>query len=101
VQVCGEAGDGAEAVQKANELRPGLILMDFAMPTLNGLQASCAIRKTMPDTRIIVFTVHSDMLGKALAKASGVDLVVSKTEGAAGLLKALRPYLGGYSSLAP
>jgi DNA-binding NarL/FixJ family response regulator len=98
IQVCGEAADGAEAIEKAREFRPGLILMDFSMPALNGLEAAWAIRKVMPDTRIVVFTLYSDMVGQAMAKASGVDLVVSKTEGAAGLLRALHPYLAGCSS---
>jgi DNA-binding NarL/FixJ family response regulator len=93
LDVCGEAADGMEAIRKAEELHPGVVIMDLSMPNMNGMQAAWAIRQAMPEARIIVFTLYSDKIGKALAAKSGVDLIVSKTEGAAGLLKALYPLL--------
>jgi len=56
---------------------------------MNGAEAAATIRKTLPDTRIVIFTLFSDALGKVIAKLSGVDVVVSKTEGIGGLAKAL------------
>ena len=92
LRVCGEAADGMEAVLKAKDLRPGLLLMDLSMPNMNGVEAAWLIRQAMPEALIVVFTLYSDTLGQIATKA-GVDLVVPKTEGAAGLMKALHPLL--------
>lgn len=97
LKVCGEAADGTEAVLKAKELRPSLILMDLSMPNMNGIEAAWLIRQVLPKTRIVVFTLYSDRIGQMLAAKAGVDLVVPKTEGAAGLMKALHPLLGEHS----
>jgi DNA-binding NarL/FixJ family response regulator len=93
INVCGEAADGADAVEKANALKPGLILMDLAMPKMNGLQAARAIKRAMPEARIVMFTLYSETVGKLAESASGIDLVVPKSEGVDGLLRALRPFL--------
>lgn len=93
VEVCGWAGDGSAAVRKAQELKPDLVLLDLSMPSMNGLEAASVIRKALPSARIVVFTLYPDTLGQLLAKAAGVDLVISKAEGAAGLLHALGPLL--------
>jgi DNA-binding NarL/FixJ family response regulator len=93
MEVCDSARDGSEAIKKAKEQKPDLVLMDLSMPLMNGLEAATAIRKALPDTRIVVFTLYSDTLGKLLAKAAGVDLVVSKSDGTAGLLHALSSLL--------
>lgn len=93
LKVCGEAADGSEAVAKARELRPSLVLLDLSMPNMNGAEAASIIHSILPDTRIVVFTLYSDFVGRAMARAAGVDLLVEKTEGATGLLKALQPYL--------
>jgi len=93
MQVCDSAGNGADAIAKASEKKPDLVLIDLSMPVMNGLEAASAIKKALPQAHIVVFTLFSDNLGELLAKAAGVDLVVSKTEGARGLLHALRPFL--------
>jgi DNA-binding NarL/FixJ family response regulator len=58
-EVCGEAGDGREAVQQARELKPGLVLLDIGMPNLNGLEAARQILATYPTTSILILTMHS------------------------------------------
>jgi two-component system chemotaxis response regulator CheY len=78
--VCGEAADGLEAIQKVSELRPDLILLDLAMPKLNGAAAASAIRKLMPKLPIILFTMYEDAVD-SLASAVGVDMVLSKPDG--------------------
>jgi DNA-binding NarL/FixJ family response regulator len=60
IQVVGEAGDGNEAVQKAGELRPAVVVMDFALPSMNGAVATRMILKTAPETKILVLSMHSE-----------------------------------------
>ena len=57
-EVCGEAQDGREAVQKCEELRPDLALLDVGMPNLNGLDATRQILRTLPATCVLILTVH-------------------------------------------
>lgn len=90
MQVC-EAGDGAQAVEQAETQEPDVVIMDLVMPNMNGVEAASVIKSLLPRTRIVVFTLHSDVIGEALAKAIGVDVVVAKSEGAAGLIKVLQP----------
>ena len=92
--VGGEAGEGAEAVQKATELKPDLILMDFSMPNMNGVEAASVVKKMLPDVHIILFTIFNDALGSGLTSAVGVDLVVPKSEGLSGLWKTIQHVMG-------
>ena len=57
-EVCGEAGDGREAVEKASELKPDITILDIGMPSLNGLEATRQILKVNPDAKILVLTLH-------------------------------------------
>ena len=63
------------------------------MLVMDGLDAACAIRKKLSDARIVIFALYSDNLGELLARAAAVNLLISKTEGAAGLLHTLEPLL--------
>ena len=93
-RVGGEAGDGAEAIEKAMKLRPDLILLDVSMPELNGIEAASVLKKTIPHVRILVFTMFDDAVGSRLSTAVGVDLVVPKAEGLTGLVKSLQRLMG-------
>jgi len=93
-KVGGEAKEGAEAVQKAAELKPDLILLDFSMPNMNGIEAASVLKKMLPDVHIIDFTIFDDALGSSLVSAVGVDLVVPKAEGLTGLEKAIQRLMG-------
>jgi DNA-binding NarL/FixJ family response regulator len=57
-EVCGEATTGREAVEKARELKPDLVVLDITMPELNGLEATRQILKSLPRTEVLVLTVH-------------------------------------------
>ena len=60
IEVVGEAETGRQAVQLTRELRPAVVVMDIAMPLLNGLEATRQIRKNFPDTRVLILSAHSD-----------------------------------------
>ena len=80
-QVCGEASDGNDAIQKALSLKPDLIVMDMAMPVLDGLQASKEILKTFPALPIVLNTMHAGEQVSIAAQNMGIRKVISKTAG--------------------
>ena len=89
VKVCGEAANGLEAVEKARLLRPDLVLLDLAMPEMNGAEAASVLKRLMPKVPIIVFTMYSENLGRSLTSAIGVDMVLSKPDGMKALMDAV------------
>jgi DNA-binding NarL/FixJ family response regulator len=95
LQIVGEAADGEEAVQKAKELQPDLILLDIGLPTLNGIEAAQRIRQVAPESKIIFVTQESsaDVVQKALN--SGAQGYVVKTKAATELLAAAEAVLNG------
>jgi two-component system response regulator DesR len=74
----------------AQQLKPDLILLDARMPSLGGPQAASILKRALPKTRIILFTLFNDTIGKSVASAIGVDLVLSKTDGMAKLLNSIQ-----------
>jgi DNA-binding NarL/FixJ family response regulator len=92
--VCGEAASGDEAIAKAKELVPDLILLDFSMPGMNGAETAKILRKSVPQVRIILFTMGEEFANEALAAATGVDRVVAKPGAAYELLDCMRSVTG-------
>ena len=80
LEVCGEASDGMEGVEKGLALRPDLIILDFAMPRINGLQAALMFRAIAPETPIILLTMFKDVILARLAGNAGVSSIISKTD---------------------
>jgi DNA-binding NarL/FixJ family response regulator len=89
-EVCGEAVDGVDAIEKAKKLKPDLILLDLAMPRMNGINAASVIKGMMPQVSIILFTMYGEAVGNALASAVGIDAVLSKVDGGWKLLEYVR-----------
>jgi len=78
-QVCGEAENGSQAIAKALELRPDLIIMDLAMPLMDGLRAAREISTALPAVPILMHTMHMCSELALEAKKAGIRRVVSKT----------------------
>jgi DNA-binding NarL/FixJ family response regulator len=92
-QVCGEAATGQEALARAIELKPDLLVLDFAMPGLNGLQVAEQISRACPNLPIILHTIHYFPEMIAEAKRVGIREVVSKGDTAARLLDTMESLL--------
>lgn len=92
-EVCGEASNGAEAVQKTLELKPDLLLLDVAMPLLNGVEVASVLAASMPELPIVLYTMYNDLLGLSLATAVGAKAVISKAEGISKLIECIQGLL--------
>jgi DNA-binding NarL/FixJ family response regulator len=92
LRVCGEAADGVEAIRKAAELRPDLVILDIAMPILNGIATASVLKKALPNTKVIFCTLYPET-GSSFASSLGVDLVVSKADGAGRILEQVHSLL--------
>jgi two-component system response regulator NreC len=89
IEVCGEAANGQEAVGKARELKPDLIIMDVNMPVLDGIHSAKEIRAFLPEVPILFFSMHEGVYLVHEAKMAGVQGFVNKTEARATLLDAI------------
>jgi DNA-binding NarL/FixJ family response regulator len=88
-EICGEATDGREVVTKVSELQPDLIIMDFKMPLIDGIEAAREISAAAPSIPIIMYTLYRNDELDAAAKQVGVRSVVSKQDGLLNLLEAI------------
>ncbi len=80
-RICGEAENGQDAIDLADRLKPDVILLDYAMPVMNGIEAARHISVNLPDCVLILFTMFASNQLKSLAKAAGISEVVSKDVG--------------------
>ena len=92
--VCGEAENGQEAVEKAQELHPDLILLDLSMPVMNGFEATRVLKRVMPEVPVIMFSGYSDSSTEKEARSAGVWALVSKSQHISFLLGKARCALG-------
>jgi len=79
-EVCGEAVDGVDGIEKGGELKPDLVVLDFSMPRGNGLETAVGLNEIVPNTPIILLTLYKDAIPIPVARAAGVTTILSKTD---------------------
>ena len=93
MEVCDEAANGEEAVEMAEESNPDLIILDITMPVMNGLEAARRIRKFLPNTPIMILTMHKSKQQMEEAQKIGVRGYVVKGEAGQSLVTAAKALL--------
>ena len=88
-----DAANGAEAVKKARELKPDIVLLDIAMPVMNGLAAALILKTHMPGIPVVMLTMHMDAVPPRRQKALGIKAVLDKTDGLSPLIDCLNKFL--------
>jgi DNA-binding NarL/FixJ family response regulator len=88
-EICGEAVNGREAVKKARELHPNVVVMDFSLPELNGLDATRQIRRDVPDIEVLILTMHSSERLAHQALVAGARGFILKSDAKRHLISAI------------
>src|SRR5882724_1001682 len=101
MRVIGEASDGQEALRIARERHPDVAVLDIAMPHLNGLETARRLREAVPQTKIVLLTVHNEDPYVLEALQAGVVGYVLKTQAAVDLVQAIRAVLQGAMYVSP
>ncbi len=101
IDVIGEAGDGLEALEKARQLKPDIILMDIKMPSCSGLEATRLIKAEMPQTKIVILTVSDDDEDLFEAIKSGADGYLLKNIKAEEFFAFLSGVVKGEAAISP
>ena len=78
-KTCIEAENGKDAIEVAKQSKPDLIVLDLSMPVMNGLQAAPQLRKLLPHTPIILFTLYGPLLSRLETREAGINLVLEKS----------------------
>jgi DNA-binding NarL/FixJ family response regulator len=101
MDVVGEAPDGRRAISMAIELKPDLVLMDIAMPKLNGLEATRQLLKLRPETKVLILSAHNDDAYIKSAIESGASGFLLKQTSARNVCIAIRKVMHGETSFSP
>lgn len=94
-EVCAEAEDGAAAVEKAQRLKPDVVILNVSMPVLNGLEAAREIRTRLPQSSIVILSSNADRQFLEVAKKIGAAAYVTKTKAREALVKAVEAAVSG------
>ena len=100
-ELCGEAENGQEAIKLAETLKPEIIIMDVSMPILNGLEATRIIHELLPNTRILLLTLHSSTELVRTAFRAGARGYVLKSDAEHELVRALNVVVGDGTYVSP
>jgi two-component system, chemotaxis family, chemotaxis protein CheY len=92
-EVCGEAENGKEAIARAQELHPDLIVLDLSMPVMNGLDAARELKRLMPTVPLIMYSAFGDGFLEQQARLVGISELVSKSQPATILVSKARSLL--------
>jgi DNA-binding NarL/FixJ family response regulator len=101
MEIVGEAGNGREAVKLAEELKPEIVVMDVAMPELNGIEATRRLAASVPHTRVVALSMHKDSVYVREILRAGARGYLLKDSPPADLLSAVRSVAMGQSYLSP
>ena len=101
IEITGEAGDGREALEKIDKLKPDIAILDISMPTLSGIEAARVIRKFNKNIRLIILTRHDNEEYVNEALKNGVNGFILKDSAGDDLLKAVRDVMNGNIYLSP
>ena len=101
MEIVGEASNGREAVETAESLRPDIVVMDVAMPELNGIEATRRLASSVPHTRVIALSMHKDSVYVREILRAGARGYLLKDSGADDLVSAIRAVARGESYLSP
>jgi DNA-binding NarL/FixJ family response regulator len=93
IEICGEAGDGLDAVKQIIKLEPDLVLLDLSMPRMNGAEVASVVKHNIPKVLIILFTMYGEKLCPSLKSATSVDVVLSKPDGMSQLIQCVKGLL--------
>ena len=101
LEIAGEASNGSEAVSRAMDLQPDLVVMDISMPVMTGIEAAAQIRRALPSAKVILLTVHTENRYILEALKSGIRGYVLKSRAASELIEAIHEILNGRIYLSP
>ena len=101
LEVIGETGNGSDAVRLANELRPDLIILDIAMPDVNGVETTRRILENCPDRRVLILSMHKDAVYVRETLRAGAKGYILKESIDQDLLRAVRAVAAGDGFLSP
>jgi|SRR5579872_5604805 len=93
-EVCGEAENGTDAIQKAQDLHPDVIVLDLSMPKMNGIDAARVLKRMLPEVPLILFSEYGDLVSDAIARSAGVSALVPKSAHISVLLATVRRHCG-------
>jgi DNA-binding NarL/FixJ family response regulator len=94
LQVVGEASTGSDALTLVKELKPDVVLMDIEMPGMDGIEATAALRTVVPQSAVVILSIHNDRQTRIRAQAAGAVAFVEKRGTTDTLLAAIRQAAG-------
>lgn len=100
-QVVGEASDGQNAIKNIEKLRPDIVLLDLALPVLDGIEVTKRLKKSIPKTRVLILSMHADRFFAIEALKAGANGYMLKEESYGQMLDAIRSVLKGKTFITP